>query len=428
MAVEITLKEETKRKKIPFFTYLRRVWTGIITLGVTNDMSHWQKKRVRLLNGICTMGFIAQTWFVITYTAPEERWVFFEALQAAIFYTIPVILNYIHRPKLAAHLFCIYNILVYSWFAISHGPVDGAEYILLPSALAAMLFFRSSRVIFTYFILNLVAFWTCKYLFTIMQPLILLPFNTYAPNLTFLFIVSFLVVYYFKTENQRQEGLLMIQNENLNAEKKKSDNLLLNILPYETAVELKATGTAKTRYYEQATVMFTDFYHFTQVSEKLHPEALVEEIHYYFSAFDKIIKEFGIEKIKTIGDSYMCASGLPDPDPNHAVNMVAAAIRIKRFMEEAYEERSRKHGVAFQLRLGIHSGPIVAGIVGTTKFAYDIWGDTVNIASRMESSGEVGIINISEATYQLVKDHYQCTYRGKLQAKNKGMMDMYYVN
>ena len=427
MALAVALKNGAK-KSLSVFPFVGRKWAALVNLGVTHNITHWQRKRVRLLNGICAIGFIAQTWFVVTYTAPEERWVFFEALQAAIFYTIPIYLNYRHRYQLAAHLFCIYNILIYSWFAISHGPVDGAEYFLLPSGMAAMLFFRSTRVIFTYFIVNLAMFWICKYLFTVMDPLIVLPFNTYAANLTFLFVVSFLIVYYFKSENQRQEGQLMVQNQNLEVEKERSESLLLNILPVETAQELKTTGKAKTKYFPSVTVMFTDFQNFTQMSEKLHPEDLVEEIHYYFSAFDEIIGRHRIEKIKTIGDSYMCASGLPQEYEGHASEMLQAAMEIMDFVETAYEAKVKERGVGLRLRLGIHSGPIVAGIVGTTKFAYDIWGDTVNIASRMESSGEVGCINISEATYELVKHQFQCTYRGKLDAKHKGMMDMYYVD
>lgn len=426
MTLALTLRNGVE-KGMRVFPFLTNKWATLVNLGVTNNLPHWQHKRVRLLNGICAIGFIAQSWFVVTYTAPEERWVFYEALQAALFYLIPIYLNYLHQNKIAFHLFCIYNILIYSWFAIAHGPVDGAEYFLLPSGMAAMLFFRNKRVIFTYFLANLTMFWVCKYLFTVMDPLIVLPFNTYVANLSFLFVVSFLIVYYFKSENQRQEKQLMVQNENLEVEKKKSDNLLLNILPNETALELKSTGKAKTKYFPSATVMFTDFQNFTQMSELLHPEALVEEIHFYFSAFDKIIGNYRIEKIKTIGDSYMCAAGLPHEYDGHATEMLKAALEILDFIEDAYDQKMEERGLALQLRLGIHSGPIVAGIVGTTKFAYDIWGDTVNIASRMESSGEVGRINISGATYELVKDHFHCTYRGKLNAKHKGMMDMYYV-
>ena len=409
------------------FNRLRQAWTTIINIGVSPGMERTLRKRIRLLNGICAMGVIAQTWFVCTYTAPEERYVFFEALQAALFYLLPILFNHLHRHNQAFHIFSIYNLFCYSAFAITHGEVDGAEYFLLPSGMAAMLFFSSYRVIFTYFILNLVFFWLCKYSFTVMEPIIVLPFNTYIPNQTFLFLVSFLIVLYFKTENTRQENALQLHNEELEAEKQKSDSLLLNILPYETAEELKATGKARPKYFDQVTVLFTDFHNFTEITEKMHPELLVSEINTYFSEFDTIIGKYGIEKIKTIGDSYMCASGLPKPNKNHALDMIAAALEINSFIEQRKRERLDLNLPFFESRIGIHTGPIVAGIVGLRKFAYDIWGDTVNLASRMEASGELGRINISGTVYEQIRDHYLCTYRGKLSVKSKGLVDMYFV-
>jgi class 3 adenylate cyclase len=205
-----------------------------------------------------------------------------------------------------------------------------------------------------------------------------------------------------------------------------ADSLLLNILPQEIAAELKAKGKAEAKYFDQVTVMFTDFRDFTKIAERLSPAELVAEIDYCFNAFDRIISRYSMEKIKTIGDSYMVAAGLPVPSETHAVDMVKAAMEIRGFMQA--HARTRGEGqVVFEIRIGIHSGPVVAGIVGSTKFAYDIWGDTVNIASRMESAGEPGKINISGSTYALVKDHFSCSSRGKLEAKNKGEVDMYYV-
>ena len=406
---------------------IKKLWSSIINIGVDGHMSVWEVKRVRLLNGICTMGTIAQSWYVFSYTAPGERWIFWEAFQSVVFYLVVIMLNYFRKHNLACHLFCIYNIINYSWMAFSHGKVDGSEYFLLPSGMAAMLFFKNLRVIITYFVLNLAFFWLCKCSFETTQPLIVLPFDTYIPNQTILFIITFLVVYYFKSENFRQEALLYNQNQSLAEEKLKSENLLLNILPNETAEELKATGTAKTKYFEKVTVMFTDFHNFTQISEKMHPEQLVAAINYYFSSFDNIISRHDIEKIKTIGDSYMCAAGLPNKNTTHASDTVKAALEILKFMEERKVEKQKCNEPWFDVRIGIHTGPIVAGIVGIRKFAYDIWGDTVNMASRMESSGEVGKINISGATYEFIKDEFTCTYRGKVNAKNKGMIDMYYV-
>lgn len=209
-------------------------------------------------------------------------------------------------------------------------------------------------------------------------------------------------------------------------ERKKSDELLLNILPEAVAAELKITGEIAAKHYDNVTVLFTDFVNFTQASQSMGPQNLIEELHTCFQAFDEIVTRHGVEKIKTIGDAYLAVGGLPTADANHAKNVVSAAIEIADYMDR----RLARLGVerTFQLRIGIHSGSVVAGIVGVKKFAYDIWGDTVNTAARMEQNSEAGRINISQTTYTLVKGDFNCYFRGELEVKNKGAMKMYYVS
>jgi len=243
--------------------------------------------------------------------------------------------------------------------------------------------------------------------------------NTMAGVVVFLFILSFVIFRNYRSQKR--------SNKKLDEEKKRSDGLLLNILPGETAEELKQTGRAKAKSFAEVSVMFTDFTNFTQASEKMTADELVEEIHFYFSEFDKVISKYGIEKIKTIGDSYMCVGGLPVRNTSHAFDVVSAALEIQEFMEIQKILRTRSGKTWFECRIGIHTGPVVAGIVGTRKFAYDIWGDTVNTASCLEQSGEPGKVNISGATFQHIKDYFSFIYRGKVQAKHKGMVDMYFV-
>ena len=226
---------------------------------------------------------------------------------------------------------------------------------------------------------------------------------------------------------RRTRNTLAHKNVIIQDEKEKSDSLLLNILPEETAEELKTTGSSKARSFETVTVMFTDFKGFTRMAEMLSPEELVTEIDHCFKAFDKIIEAYDIEKIKTIGDSYMCAGGLPIPNKTNPTEVVRAALEIRDFMNSLKENRKRKNEPYFEVRIGVHTGPVVAGIVGVRKFQYDIWGDTVNIASRMESSSEAGEVNISGTTYNLVKQDFECVPRGKVEAKNKGAIDMFFV-
>jgi len=222
-------------------------------------------------------------------------------------------------------------------------------------------------------------------------------------------------------------GVFFMQRNRISKEKKRSDELLLNILPEETAEELKATGTAKAKSFDLVSVLFTDFKNFTQASELLSAEELVQEINFCYSEFDRIITRHGIEKIKTIGDAYMCAGGLPASNTTHPFDVIKAGLEMTAFIEKNKQDRIAMNQPFFELRLGIHTGPVVAGIVGIKKFAYDIWGDTVNTASRMESSGEIGRVNISGATYEIVKDKFHCVHRGKVKAKNKGEIDMYFV-
>ncbi len=222
-------------------------------------------------------------------------------------------------------------------------------------------------------------------------------------------------------------GVVYRQRNRISKEKKRSEELLLNILPEEVAEELKAKGSADAKMIDEVTVMFTDFSGFTQLSEKLTPKELVAEINECFSAFDHIMTKHGVEKIKTIGDAYMAVGGLPTANSTHANDVVIAALEIQQFMYDYKAKREAAGQIFFEARIGVHTGPVVAGIVGVKKFAYDIWGDTVNTANRMESSGESGKINISESTYALVKNAFTCTHRGKIEAKGKGEIHMYFV-
>ena len=216
-------------------------------------------------------------------------------------------------------------------------------------------------------------------------------------------------------------------NKLLDSQKAEIQSLLSNILPDEVAAELQRDGVATPRFYESASVLFTDFKSFTKLADKLSPQEVIAELNSCFNVFDDIIDRFGIEKIKTIGDAYMCAGGIPVPDPDHYKKIVRAAREIQRYVRSRNAEREAAGMAPWEIRIGIHVGPIVAGVVGKKKYAYDIWGSTVNIASRMESNGEPGQINISAALHDLVKDEYHCTYRGKIYAKNVGEIDMYFL-
>jgi class 3 adenylate cyclase len=218
------------------------------------------------------------------------------------------------------------------------------------------------------------------------------------------------------------------QKEIIEAAKLQSDNLLLNILPDEIAEELKRFGRSYARKHTQVSVLFADIKGFTAIAETLTPEKLVNSLDEVFRAFDNIVDKYDMEKIKTIGDAYMCACGLPRSDNENAIKAVKAAIDMQEFMHGFGLARRIQNLPAMEVRIGIHTGPVIAGVVGSRKFAYDIWGDTVNLASQMEQHGDVGKINISASTYALVKDSFACFERGKIEVKIKGGVDMYFVS
>jgi len=209
----------------------------------------------------------------------------------------------------------------------------------------------------------------------------------------------------------------------LNVEREKSDSLLNNILPEHIANELKVTGKAEPRRFENVTILFTDFKGFTELVASIPAKTLVRELNDIFSQFDDIMAEEGVEKIQTIGDAYLAICGILDKDSDHAYKCVIAAKRMLEFLET----RNTQNKIQWTMRVGIHSGPIVAGVVGKRKFAYNLFGDTINTASRFETNSEPGKVNISSSTYEEIKDRFSCEYRGKIQAKGKGELDMYFV-
>ena len=234
--------------------------------------------------------------------------------------------------------------------------------------------------------------------------------------------------YTYKTRQVKRRNLELAQmvkrrTKELEDEKDKSDALLMNILPSSCVEELKEKGYVQPREFKNVSILFTDFKGFTYTASVLPADSLVNELNEIFKGFDDIVSKYGLEKMKTIGDSYMAAGGLPQETRDHALITVYAALEMQDFIRK----RGESAPIKWEMRVGVHSGSVIAGVVGTKKFVYDIWGDTVNLASRMESSGEPGKVNISAYTFMLIRDHFECEYRGKMDAKGKGKVDMYFV-
>jgi adenylate cyclase len=243
-----------------------------------------------------------------------------------------------------------------------------------------------------------------------------------------LMLLVTLLLYLRYLSKKKSAKMLARQNKIIEEERKRSDTLLYNIMPASVAKELKEKGSATAQQYPEVTVMFSDFKNFTRLAELLTPAQLVRELNYHFRTFDQIISQYSnVEKIKTIGDAYLCVSGLVK-GKTVPQNIIHAALEFQDFLQKKKMEKLKRGEPVFEARIGIHTGPVVAGVLGLKKYAYDIWGDTVNIAARMEQQCEPGRVNISETTYRLVKNDFDCQPRGRVAMKNKGTMEMYYVN
>ena len=267
--------------------------------------------------------------------------------------------------------------------------------------------------------------------FSVQKPLLLRWYFILLYVLVLVMIVFGIIKYRERSLKETQrilEHKVEQRTADLALAKEQAEDLLLNILPKETAEELKLHGQATAKHYNQVSVLFTDFKGFTEFAENTKPQELVNELHRCFVKFDEIVGKFHLEKIKTIGDAYMCAGGVPLRNNSNAIGSTLAALEIRDFMLQVAEQKRQNEQPVLEIRLGIHTGPLTAGVVGVKKFAYDIWGDTVNIASRMETASEPGKVNVSATTYELIRKYFDCESRGKKAVKGKGSVEMYFVN
>ena len=409
------------------------MWSNISDIGTAQVSGSNDVKRLRFVNRLLFTGIIVGITMSPVLVALKD----FDAAIACsglFFFGSIGLFWFSKRGKLnVAASFASFTIIAVIMHGAITNPATELEYALLVITAFSFNLFRSYWLGGLLSVASFVAFWIIRYLQHADQNMTDYRLTEDHIQLLLVSTVTFATIilssFYSRKEQDNYERLLKSEKDKVEKEKERSEELLLNILPAETAEELMSNGEVAAKQFNQVTVLFTDFSGFTGIAEKMTATELVKEFHYCFMNFDRIVDKYGVEKIKTIGDAYMCAGGLPEVNKTNPWDVVEAGMQMQQFMQEYKAERQKEGRPFFEVRIGIHTGSVVAGIVGVRKFAYDIWGDTVNTASRMESCGEVGEVNLSKATYELVKERTEYTFkhRGKINAKGKGQLDMYFV-
>ncbi|MBX7057727.1 MAG: adenylate/guanylate cyclase domain-containing protein [Leptospirales bacterium] len=347
---------------------------------------------------------------------------FFLSLGSGILFLVYYYFSRVHSIYYSLYWPMMLTICGYLFFNIlaNAGSQGGAQYFMIPGLAIGYILGRSlaQRILVSLLFLSATA---ALFAIETMAPGYIRPYTDAANRLPDV-AGNYVFVQFFTGM------LVVILSRNFTVERNKSDRLLLNVLPESIAEELKREDHVTPKQYASATVLFTDFVGFTRIAERLSPENLISELDSCFRTFDQIMRERGLEKIKTIGDAYMAVGGIPQSNATHAIDACLAALDIQRFMQSMKTEREAQGQPYWELRLGLHCGDLVAGVIGEKKFAYDVWGDTVNTASRLESSGMPGRINVSASVYERTKHLFDFEYRGRIGAKNKGEIDMYFLS
>lgn len=402
---------------------MKKLWYKLLALGAINSLEEIDIKHIKLLNALTTFSGL----FSLSYLAieipyyPLTRWLIVCLLViSASFFTV-LWLNYQSRFLVARLLFNLSALAFIGFYVLALGPQVNGQMFFLLVIMTAFFIYPQSEKNYQYAIIGLstLIFTAVEiYFYFFNQPLLIVPDNLLilfklSFNLGFLiFLISF--SYYIASHYEQAEKLLAL-------EKQYSDTLLHNILPDSIVKRLKADPVIIADRFEASTILFADIVGFTKLSEKTPPAHLVALLNKMFSIFDELTNDYGLEKIKTMGDAYMVAGGLPIASKDHAQTVADLALAMRVKLAEFNQQQQQD----FNIRIGIHTGSVIAGVIGIKKFVYDIWGDTVNTASRMESHGIAGEIQVSEATYQILKDQYQFVERGVIEVKGKGEMRVY---
>ena len=409
---------------------MKRLISKYLNLGIKGKLEPSLVIRIRLLNVLNLSCLIVSLIYAWINSSIHEI--------AALINLISILINiaiygllFAKKYITAFFIFLLLTTFIGVSFCVLFGKYIAADLLFCTGIAYAIAMFENRFRIILGVIINLTCYLLAMYFYENYHPFFQETSEQiklfYYPNTALFLIILFVLVYLLKTENQQYEKALQERNKLLGHLNHKNEALLKNILPSQVAKELKEKGKVEPRIYKNATVMFTDFFHFTQIAEKMSAIELVHELDTCFTLFDQITSKYEIEKLKTIGDAYMCVTGIPISKETDALDMIKAAVEIKDSMVDYNKLRIEAGKAPWKIRIGIHSGNVVAGIIGKTTFAFDIWGDAVNIASRMESHGEPDKINISASTYALVKSKVTCTPRGKIDVKGKGAIEMYFV-
>jgi len=402
---------------------MKNILNKLVNTGIDASTDQSEIKCITLVNMIAFLLFLLCLSYVplFIFYLPSTKSIIYIFILCAGFNLAVILLNSMKKHLLAVIFFASFSLIFLITSAIHFGRDSNFHYFIICSLYLIFFAFPKSKkhIMFLFVFLFIISFvgieiWFLKYNRLINAEPIFFDIIRYS----FLFGIIFFVF----VISYHAYRVVYISEDQLKKEQEKSERLLLNILPEEIARVLKDEDRIIADHLKGASILFADVVDFTPMSANMSPIELVEILNGVFTHFDVLVEKYKLEKIKTIGDCYMVAAGVPRPRDDHAQAITSLALDMRDSVA-----KKEFNGKKLTFRIGINSGPVVAGIIGRKKFIYDLWGDAVNTASRMESHGEEGVIQISEATYKLIKDIFTCEPKGSIDVKGKGKVKVWHV-